>query len=237
MTRNIPTLALSFILALGACSAGPQEPSVSEPPPAAKNPAAGTRPSGQPQLVTYEGRLEAGTECSVLHTPDGRRFAVSLGEAEFAPGDYVAITGEMADASFCMEGEGTLIPRRINEKEPPARDRDPARAGGLALTSDYVRGRWVAKGANADCERPDFAVTHNRSGGSIIETRINGIPATGYVDVGHTPALRWDEGIPTLPIETRGPDGLAVKPARGAKTVTLAGHRIQGDGVVFVKCA
>ena len=57
------------------------------------------------------------------------------------------------------------------------------------------------------------------------------------VDVGPTPALQWDEPIPTLPIETRGPDGLAVMPPESGEQVTLAGHPIRGDGVVFVKCA
>ncbi len=203
----------------------------------AENPAAGTRPSGQPSLVTVEGRIAQGVECMVLKTPDGETWSFNGGEADFGPGDYVQIKGEVADASFCQQGRGMLVPQSIEPKDPPARDRDPARAGGLAVTSDYVRGEWVAKGLNADCARPDFSVTRNRNGGSIIETRIDGVPATGYVDVGDTPALQWDEGIPALPIETRGPDGLAVMPAESARIVTLAGHRIAGDGVVFVKCA
>jgi len=203
----------------------------------ADNPATGTRPADDSSMVTVEGRVAEGVECLTLKTPDGETWAFNAGEADFGPGDYVQITGEIADTSFCQQGRGTLVPQRIEAKDPPARDRDPARAGGLAVTSEYVQGNWVAKGLEADCARPDFAVTRNRNGGSIIETRINGAPATGYVDVGNTPALQWDQGIPTLPIETRGPDGLAVMPAAGAKIVMLAGHRIEGDGVVFIKCA
>ena len=99
-----------------------------------------------------------------------------------------------------------------------------------------MHGSWVAKGANADCSRPDFDVTANTNGMSVIETRIDGYSQTGAVDVGETPALQWDAPLPSLPIETRGPDGLAVLPPASGETVTLAGHDLSGGGVVFVKC-
>lgn len=237
---NRLTLAVSWAGALSLCLAActvPDQSDGSSPAPGSGNPAAGTRPAGEPQEVTLEGRIESGVECPVLHTPDGRIFALSLGKADFGPGDYVSITGEFADASICMQGEGTLIPTHMEATSPPARDRDPARAGGMAVTSDYVRGSWVAKGVNADCTRPDFDVTANSRGMNIVETRINGYPETGVVDVGPGPALQWDEPLPTLPIETRGPDGLAVMPPASGEVVTLAGHRIEGDGVVFVRCS
>lgn len=228
-----------LLLACGAPSDDADESGddmIAQPDDGAENPATDTRPSGKPRLMTVEGRIAKGVECLTLETPDGETWSFNAGEADFRPGDYVQITGEVADASFCQQGRGTLVPQRIEAKDPPARDRDPARAGGLAVTSKYVQGSWVAKGLDADCAKPDFSVTRNRNGGNIIETRINRAPATGYVDVGNTPALQWGEGIPTLPIETRGPDGLAVMPGDGARTVTLAGHRIQRDGVVFIKC-
>jgi hypothetical protein len=241
--RQTLSLSASVVLLLAACSGAggdgsPDSTATTSPLPGSDsgNPAAGTRPSGQPNLVTVEGRIESGVECPVLHTPDGDIWALSLGEADFGPGDYVSITGEIMDASICMQGKGTLLPQSIDAKDPPARDRDPAQSGGVAVTSAYVQGDWVAKGVNADCAKPDFAVTQNSNGGSIIETRINGTPETGYVDVGDTPALQWDAPLAAMPIETRGPDGLAVMPGEGP-TVTLAGHRIEGDGVVFVKCA
>lgn len=221
-------IAASAMLALASCGQGESPPSNGE--------GAETRPAGEAQMLTVEGRIEQGTECPVLHTPDGRIYGLSLGEADFAPPDYVRISGELADASLCQQGEGTLLPSRIDEVDPPARDRDPARAGGIAVTTDYVLGNWVAKGLNADCGRPDFAVTKNANGMAIIETRIDGLPETGAVDVGATPALQWDEPLPTMPIEARGPDGLAVMPGEG-EVVSLAGHEIQGDGVVFVRCA
>ncbi len=42
------------------------------------------------------------------------------------------------------------------------------------------------------------------------------------------PALTWWEPAP---------DGLAVMMPADGEVVTLAGHRLEGDGVVFVKCA
>lgn len=244
--RNMTSLLCAPLLLLacagpsdesGQSADAPDDEMIAAPGDNSGNPAAGTRPSGQPDLVTVEGRIAKGVECLTLKTPDGETWAFNAGDADFGPGDYVEITGEVADASFCQQGTGTLIPQRIEAKSPPARDRDPARAGGLAVTGEYVRGNWVAKGLNADCARPDFAVSANSRGMSIIETRVNGYPETGVVDVGPTPALQWDEPLPTLPIETRGPDGLAVMPAADGEVVTLAGHRIDGDGVVFVKCA
>tara|TARA_R100001126_G_C4823016_1_gene147697 strand:+ start:135 stop:872 length:738 start_codon:yes stop_codon:yes gene_type:complete len=243
MTFRNTTSLLSAPLLLLACAAPSDnadesgDDMIAQPGDGVENPAADTRPSGKPRLMTVEGRIAKGVECLTLKTPDGDTWSFNPGEADFGPGDYVQITGEVADASFCQQGKGTLVPQRIEAKDPPARDRDPARAGGLAVTSAYVQGSWVAKGLDADCTRPDFDVTANSRGMSIIETRVNGYPETGVVDVGPTPALQWDEPLPTLPIETRGPDGLAVMPGNGAKTVTLAGHRIEGDGVVFIKCA
>jgi hypothetical protein len=233
-------LVLSSAALLLACSeAGPSSPEVAPPTVGQGEPAAGTRPADRPRPVTLEGRVESGVECSLLRTPDGETWSFNApdGADEIASGDYVRVTAEIADASFCQQGRGTLIVEAIERADPPARDRDPARAGGIAVTSEYVRGNWVAKGVGADCSRPDFAVTANSRGMSIIETRIDGLPETGVVDVGSTPGLQWDEPIPTLPIETRGPDGLAVMPPDSGQEVTLAGHPIRGDGVVFVKCS
>lgn len=236
-TLKHATLLLIFT-SLTSCSGseGADDPASPRAEPASERPTAETRPAGRPTLVTIEGRVGDKVECSTVTTPDGEIWSFTMGEADFATGDYIRLTGEIADASYCQQGKGTLVVETIEEVRPPARDRDPARAGGLAVTSEYVRGRWVAKGPEADCTKPDFHVTRNSNGDSVIETSVNGIPATGYVDVGEPPALRWDEGIPALPIETRGLDGLAILPAKGARTVNLAGARIEGDGVVFVKC-
>ncbi|MBB3763676.1 DUF5818 domain-containing protein [Sphingomicrobium lutaoense] len=79
----------------------------------------GTRPAGEPASFTVRGTVRQGTECPVLETEDGRRFALSLGSGgDYAPGTRLEVVGEMADASFCMEGEGTIIPDRIVVLEP-----------------------------------------------------------------------------------------------------------------------
>lgn len=220
------------LLSLGACQQS------TEPPgdPSSDDPAA-TRPSGSPSLLTVEGRIESGVECRVLHTPDGKRYAFNGGD-EFASGDYVRITGELADASFCQEGEGTLVIDSIESADAPARDRDPARAGGVALTEDYVIGSWTAKGVDANCAKPDFQISRS-PGALVLESSVNGVPTDSMVVLGDYPRLVLDDPLPDLPLESRGPDGMAIlRPATDAAydPVSIGGHRIVGDGVVFVKC-
>ena len=125
MTSSVKPASVALFAALALTACGEPEDPATDPPPDATATAlpetnsaesAGTRPSGKPNLVTVEGRIEAGVECPVLHTADGEIWALSLGEADFGPGDSVSITGEIADASFCMEGEGTIIPHSIDAK-------------------------------------------------------------------------------------------------------------------------
>ena len=116
-----------------------------------------------------------------------------------------------------MEGEGTIIPATISALQPPARDRDPARAGGVALTREYVTGSWTAPGIDADCDRPDFQISQS-PGAMVIETSVNGAPETGRVVLGNYPRIDWDDPLPDMPLESRGPDGLAVlRPATDAE--------------------
>lgn len=227
--------AVGSLLVLAACSGGSDNPAS---PQSQDDDLAGTRPADQPSTLALEGRLEQGTECLVLHTPDGERWAIS-DAGDFGPGDYVEIRGERADASFCMAGEGTLIPQRIGALQPPAADRDPARAGGVALTESYVTGSWAAPGLNADCDRPDFQITSSPSETLVIETSVNGTPETGRVVLGDYPRIDWDDPLPDMPIESRGPDGLAIlRPATDAEyeAVDVAGNPVAGDGVEFIKC-
>ncbi len=230
------TAAIVPMIILAACSGGGGE----APTPSQDTDPVATGPAGQAGFVALEGRLEEGTECMVLVTPDGERWSIS-GEADnVSAGDYVEVVGEQADASFCMEGRGTIIPESIAPMQPPARDRDPARAGGIALTREYVTGSWVAKGLDADCDRPDFQITSSPGETLVIETSVNGTPETGRVVLGNYPVLDWDDPLPDMPLESRGPDSLAVlRPATDARydPVDVGGATIEGDGVEFVKCA
>ena len=79
--------------------------------------AAGTRPVGQPQLATYRGVFAPGTECPTITLDDGRLFSLSVDESAFAEGAMIEVVGELADASFCMAGEGTIIPESVTVVE------------------------------------------------------------------------------------------------------------------------
>lgn len=108
------------LMALAAACSPNAEPEAAAPGQGVGDGLSATRPAGQPQLVTLEGRIMDGVECPVLETPDGEIWSLSLGEADFGPGDYVRFTGEIADASFCQQGEGTLIAETIIAIDPPA---------------------------------------------------------------------------------------------------------------------
>lgn len=236
MRQNfISTLAIGTAFALSACGGG----ETPNPNPTESEQATQTRPADDPSLVTVEGRIEEGTECPILRTPDGEVYVLSLGEADFGPGDYVRFTGEEADASFCMEGQATLIPENIEEIDPPARDRDPARSGGIALTEDYLIGSWVAKGVDADCDDPDFTVSKS-PGALVMEADISRHDRNAAIALGDYPRLVLDEPMDDLPMEARGPDGVAIlRPATDAayEPVSIGSATIKGDGVVFVKCS
>lgn len=233
--------AIAASLSLAACT-GAGEPYPVSPPEIDDdigNPAAGTRPSGQPALVTKQGSIGEGGKCATLTTPDGELWSFTMGDADFAAGDYVSITGEIADASFCQQGQGTLVVQDIKKAEPPSRDRDPARAGGVALTADYLIGEWVAKGVDADCASPDFAIRQS-PGALVLEAEIEGHDNDAAIILGNYPRLDLDEPRQDLPMEARGPDGVAIlRPATDAAydPLTIGSATIAGDGVVFVRCA
>ena len=117
MTKLATTALCAFALAsTAACTpAG----STSPVPSVGDNPASGTRPADQPNEIVRLGVIEAGVECPILRTSTGQIYSLSLGDSAFGPGDYVRVTGELADASFCMQGEGTLIVLEIERAQPP----------------------------------------------------------------------------------------------------------------------
>ena len=190
------------------------------------------RPGADPRM-TRVGRIRSGTECSLLVTPEGERYALTGRDMTFTTGDYVEVTGARAGMSFCMEGTGTIAVSDIRQVAPPASDRDPDRAGEVALDTAYLKGPWTAKGGT--CARPDFDVTGNSAGGLTIETALQGAPRTGYVALGDRAAFIFDQPRRELAIAARGPDGLAVRPPDSGP-VSLGGRTIKGDGRVFVKC-
>lgn len=59
------------------------------------------------------GTLASGTECTLLRTDDGTRYALTGDLEGYGPGDEVRVEGTEADMSFCMEGEATLEVRAI----------------------------------------------------------------------------------------------------------------------------
>ena len=200
--------AILFCAAILLPSCSQDTGEMSEPPPSqADGPADGS--AEEADLVTVEGRVESGTECAVLRTPDGEVWAVNLANADVGPGDYVRLTGAVADAGFCMEGRGTLTPRSIEAIDPPAADRDPARAGGIELDRDYVTGAWTAKGLDADCGNPDFRIAAGAAG-TVLRGDISRQDDSALVILGDYPRIDLDEPMDDLPIEARGPDGLCL---------------------------
>lgn len=231
-------LACSGALALSSCSAGDDTGAdAARSPGDTAGEVAGARSPGDARLVTVEGRIGEGAECATLTTPDGAIWSFTMGEADFAPGDYVSLTGEVADASYCQQGRGTLVVERIDEIEPPARDRDPARAGGIELTEDYVAGSWVAKGKRAGCDAPDFRIVASAAA-VVLRGEIGGRDDSARVVLDQYPRLDLDEPMPDLPMEARGPDGLAIlRPATDAACdpITIGPATVAGDGVVLVR--
>ena len=115
----------------------------------------------------------------------------------------------------------------------------PARSGGIALTEDYLIGSWVAKGASANCDEPDFTVSKS-PGALVMEADISRHDRNAAIALGDYPRLVLDEPMDDLPMEARGPDGVAIlRPATDAAydPVSIGSATIKGDGVVFVKCS
>ena len=97
----------------------------------------------------------------------------------------------------------------------------------------------MAKGVGADCDTPDFRIG-TTSGGIVLSGEMSGHDNDALVVLGNYPHLDLDEPRQDLPMESRGPDGLAIlRPATDAQydPIKIGGAAITGDGVVFVKCA
>ena len=185
------------------------------------------------ERVVYQGQVRSGTECPVIETTHGEIYALVSDEVEFTPGEYVEIEGEMAEASFCMQGQGTVDVDEIREFEAPPRDGNPDRAGGMNLDRGYVLAPWAVQGSS--CARPDLEITGNAAGGQVVEASLNGSPRTGYVRLGPDPAFIFDQPRRVMALDALGPDRLTVMPPETGP-VELGGVPIRGDGAVFIRC-
>lgn len=87
-------------------------------------------PDGGTDMRTEEGRLEQGTECLVLRSPDGQVFSLIGADSRFGPGDYVRVTGETTDMSFCMQGDATIEVEQVSHTVPPERHDTAPQSGG-----------------------------------------------------------------------------------------------------------
>tara|TARA_B100000678_G_C18218304_1_gene506135 strand:- start:1268 stop:2002 length:735 start_codon:yes stop_codon:yes gene_type:complete len=242
MTDVLKSLAFPLMLALVACGSPESQPASEDSDLPAETDAGAGGGMDRPDLaegdITVEGRIEAGVECQIIRTPDGDTWALALDEEAFGPGDYVRITGNRAEMSICQQGKGTIEPNRIDSIAPPARDRDPARAGGVELTENYLTGAWVAKGVSANCNKPDFTIRRT-SGGLVMNAAIQDHDNSALIVLGNYPRLDLDEPRQDLPMESRGPDGVAIlRPATDAayNPITIGSAAVEGDGAVFIKC-
>ena len=135
-----------------------------------------------------------------------------------------------------MQGRGTIIPDRIDAIAPPAADRDPSRSGGIDARSRICFGAWVAK-VSALIEG-DFRIRASAAG-TILNGDISRHDNSALVVLDEYPRIDLDEPMDDLPVEARGPDGLAVlRPATDAAydPISIGSATIEGDGIVFVKC-
>lgn len=88
----------------------------------AGNPPAEAAHGAQSDTITKQGFIRQGIECPVLQTDDGEMWALNLGNSETKIGDYVKVSGHLAQMSICMQGEGTISPAKIETLKPPAQD-------------------------------------------------------------------------------------------------------------------
>lgn len=189
-------------------------------------------PAGAQRLISVEGRVSTGAECPIIETPDGTVYALG-GERTYEDGARLHVEGEIARASFCMQGEGTLVPLSIEElsgDDEMSADA-PMR---LALTGRKLAGRWIASGG--DCAAPAFTITQGEGGTAPrLTTDIRGETKTGTIDLGPAPSIRLDGGMMSAAIEPRGTDDINVTPPAGG-TIELGGEMVLGAGRTFEKC-
>ena len=184
-----------------------------------------TGPSDQ---ISVTGVISQGQRCLLLTADDGTVYSLAGAQGVSVDHRY-EISGLRVDESVCVDGDVAISVSTVTEDFEPTTEPD-----GPSIDRDYVLGAWTHRGG--DCARPDFDVTSNNAGGQVVETSLDGAPRTGYVRLGDEPAFIFDQPLRELPLQARRAESLAVLPANG-DPVFLGGQVIEGDGVVFIKCA
>ena len=69
--------------------------------------------------IALEGRVAQGVECYTLTTADGDLWSLTSDDIRFTSGEYVEVEGTRAEASFCMQGIGTVAVEDIEEVRAP----------------------------------------------------------------------------------------------------------------------
>ena len=218
MTRlRLTRIALTgaSVLALAACGGG--DPYIDD--------GETTGPSDQ---ISVTGVISQGQRCLLLTADDGTVYSLAGAQGVSVDHRY-EISGLRVEESVCVDGDVAISVSTVSEQFEP--DSSPRSAG---IDRNYVLGAWTHRGG--DCARPDFDVTSNNAGGHVVETSLDGAPRTGYIRLGDEPAIIFDQPMREFPLEARRAESLAVLPADG-DPVSLGGQVIEGDGVVFVKCA
>ena len=68
-------------------------------------------------MVTIQGELTSGAECSMIVTRENHRYSLTGSIAPYKVGDRVCIRGKSVEVSFCMAGEGTISIEAIGPED------------------------------------------------------------------------------------------------------------------------
>lgn len=91
-------------------------------------------------MMTLEGRVGEGVECSTLTTADGDVWSLTSADIGFTTGEYVRVRGERKAAAFCQQGQGTLEVVSLNEIDRGGNGRDAPRDDRITLEGRVQEG-------------------------------------------------------------------------------------------------
>lgn len=125
------------------------------------------------ERMALQGRVRQGAECTILRTPDGNTWSMVSDDVESTVGEYVEVRGTRAEASFCMQGIGTIDVSSIEEVAPPQDSGDGDQAG-MTLEGRVARGAecyrlktpdgdtWSLTSSNADFTEGEYLEVSGR---------------------------------------------------------------------------